>query len=29
VRKWRKQESIFKTMRHRPDLIKHVKQLEM
>jgi tRNA (guanine37-N1)-methyltransferase len=29
VRKWRKHESIFMTMRHRPDLIKHVKQLEV
>lgn len=29
IKKWRKRESIIKTIRHRPDLIKHVKQLEI
>jgi tRNA (guanine37-N1)-methyltransferase len=28
IKKWRKQESILGTMRNRPDLIKHISQLE-
>lgn len=29
IRSWRKKESLFKTMDQRPDLIKHISQLEM
>jgi tRNA (guanine37-N1)-methyltransferase len=29
IKRWRKQESILETIMHRPDLIKHIKQLEL